>query len=104
MTADAPSTHADLGSATRAELYARATDRKAAGRPGMTKVAQARALSDEIGRIERDIEPEILRALHPAALLVDDVVHLAVEAAGRVRSDHGGRCSGDLRRTARRPG
>lgn len=51
-------------------------------------LAHSHSLSDESGLLDVDAEPEILRAAHPSALLVDDVVRYATEAAERVRSDH----------------
>lgn len=51
-------------------------------------LAHAHALSDEIGKFEHDIEPEIVKAIGPPDLFVDDIVRFAEEAADRVRSDH----------------
>ncbi len=51
-------------------------------------LAHAHALSDEIGSVERDIEPDILAAIGPRDLFVDDVLRFAAEASDRVRSDH----------------
>ena len=61
--------------------------KKYAGICGET-LAQSHALSDEAGELERDIEPEILAAIEPADLFIDDVVRFAEEAADRVRADH----------------
>lgn len=51
-------------------------------------LAHSHSLSDEIGELEHDIEPEILRAMGSPELFVDDVVRFAAETADRVRSDH----------------
>ena len=51
-------------------------------------LAHCHALSDEAGELDRDIEPEVLAAIEPAELFVDDVVRFAAEAADRVRTDH----------------
>lgn len=51
-------------------------------------LAHAHALSDEVGAVRRDIEPEIVAAIGSPELFVDDVLRFAVEAAERVRRDH----------------
>ncbi len=51
-------------------------------------LAQAHALSDDSGRLEHDVEPEILAAIGPEKLFVDDLLRFAEEAAERVRTDH----------------
>ncbi|MCH1868092.1 DUF2252 family protein [Nocardioides sp. CFH 31398] len=51
-------------------------------------LAQSHALSDESGLIDHDAEPEILAAIGPVPLFVDDVLRFAQEAADRVRTDH----------------
>ncbi len=51
-------------------------------------LAQAHALSDEIGQLRHDVEPMIVEAMDPVELFVDDVVRFAGEAAARVRRDH----------------
>lgn len=51
-------------------------------------LAQSHALSDESGLIDHDAEPEVLAAIGPVDLFVDDVVRFAEEAADRVRTDH----------------
>ncbi len=51
-------------------------------------LAQAHALSDESGLVDHDVEPEVLAAIEPERLFVDDVVAFAVEAAARVFADH----------------
>jgi uncharacterized protein (DUF2252 family) len=51
-------------------------------------VAQAHAQADEVGAIERDIEPEILAAVGERRLFEDDIIRFAREAAKRVRRDH----------------
>lgn len=56
-------------------------------------LAHAHALSDEIGRVDHDIEPELLAAMTPTGLFVDDIVRYATEAADRVRTDHRAFCA-----------
>ena len=51
-------------------------------------LAQSHALSDEAGLVDHDIEPDILAAIGPTELFVEDVVTFAEEAAARVRADH----------------
>ena len=51
-------------------------------------VAQAHALADEGGAIERDIEPEILESIGERGLFEDDIARFAEAAAKRVRHDH----------------
>ena len=51
-------------------------------------LAHSHALSDEIGLLDHDIEPEILTAMGPRDLFVDDIVRFATETSARVRSDH----------------
>ncbi len=51
-------------------------------------LAQSHALSDEAGLVDHDIEPDVLAAIGPEDLFVDDVVASAEEAADRVRADH----------------
>ena len=51
-------------------------------------LAHAHALSDEVGDVGRDIEPEILASVGDRRLFVDDIVRFADEAADRVRRDH----------------
>ncbi|MBW0089231.1 DUF2252 family protein [Pseudonocardia sp. KRD-184] len=52
-------------------------------------LAHVHALSDESGDIAGDVEPRIVEAIDPPGLFVDDVLRFAVEAAERVRGDHG---------------
>lgn len=51
-------------------------------------LAHAHALSDEVGELDHDIEPEILKAMTPQELFVDDIVRYAQEASERYHSDH----------------
>ena len=51
-------------------------------------LAHAHARSDGAGRVDHDIEPEIVAAIGPPELFVDDIVRFAEEAADRVRRDH----------------
>jgi uncharacterized protein (DUF2252 family) len=52
-------------------------------------LAQTHALTDDAEHIDVDIEPLIMEAIGRPELFVDDVVRWAVEAADRVRADHG---------------
>ncbi|MEE8599797.1 DUF2252 family protein [Euzebya tangerina] len=51
-------------------------------------LAHAHALSDELGALEHDIEPEILAAIGEVDLFVDDIVQFAEEAMDRLKKDH----------------
>ena len=51
-------------------------------------LAQSHALSDEAGLVDHDIEPDVLEAIGPEELFVQDIVEYAAEAADRVRADH----------------
>ena len=51
-------------------------------------LAHAHALSDETGELNDDVEPQIVAAIGPPELFVDDIVRFAAEAADRVRRDH----------------
>lgn len=51
-------------------------------------LAHSHALSDEIGELERDIEPDILQAMTPTELFCDDIVRYAEAASERLRADH----------------
>lgn len=51
-------------------------------------LAHAHALSDEVGHIDHDIEPMIIKSIGPPELFVDDIVRFADEASDRVRRDH----------------
>lgn len=51
-------------------------------------LAHAHALSDESGHIDHDVEPQILAAIGPTELFVDDVLRYAQEADDRLRRDH----------------
>ncbi|MFD1722495.1 DUF2252 domain-containing protein [Amnibacterium endophyticum] len=51
-------------------------------------VAHAHALSDDLGVVDVDIEPEVLEAMGREELFVDDLVRFCHEAAERNRRDH----------------
>ncbi|SDN96612.1 Uncharacterized conserved protein, DUF2252 family [Klenkia soli] len=51
-------------------------------------LAQAHALSDEAGLVDHDVEPDVVAAMGPRELFVDDLVQFAHETADRVRRDH----------------
>ena len=51
-------------------------------------LAHAHALADEAGDVVGDVEPQIVAAIGPPDLFVDDVLRFAEEAAARVRADH----------------
>ena len=51
-------------------------------------LAHAHALSDEIGYLEHDVEPQIVQAIGPPELFTDDILRFAEEASERVRRDH----------------
>jgi len=52
-------------------------------------LASVHARSDESGNLDYDIEPAIVEAIGPPQLFTEDMVEFAVEAADRVRRDHG---------------
>ena len=51
-------------------------------------LAQSHALSDEAGLVDHDVEPDVLAAIGPEDLFVEDIVQFAAEAFARVRADH----------------
>lgn len=51
-------------------------------------LAQAHALSDELGQIDYDVEPSIMAAASPRKLFVSDITEFAEEAADRLAADH----------------
>lgn len=51
-------------------------------------LALAHARSDDLGRLDYDIEPAILEAMQPEALFIDDVLAFAEEAIARLERDH----------------
>ena len=51
-------------------------------------LAQAHALSDELGQIDYDVEPSIVAAASPLELFASDIVRFTEEAADRLASDH----------------
>jgi uncharacterized protein (DUF2252 family) len=50
--------------------------------------ALAQALSDDLGRIDYDVEPSILAAASPHDLFMRDIVRFTEEAADRLKRDH----------------
>lgn len=51
-------------------------------------MAQAHALSDDLGQIDYDVEPSIIAAASPRRLFVADLVQFTEEAADRLKVDH----------------
>ncbi len=51
-------------------------------------LAHAHSLADEAGDVVGDVEPQILAAIAPPELFVDDVLRFAEEAADRLGADH----------------
>lgn len=51
-------------------------------------LAHVHSLSDEAGHIDHDIEPEIVAAMGPPELFVDDILRFADEADERLTVDH----------------
>lgn len=51
-------------------------------------LAHAHALSDEVGRVERDVEPEVVAGIGPPDLFVDDLLRFGREAVDRLARDH----------------
>ncbi|QNG37126.1 DUF2252 domain-containing protein [Geodermatophilaceae bacterium NBWT11] len=51
-------------------------------------LAHAHALSDEAGLVDHDVEPDVIAAVGPRELFVDDVLRFALEARDRVQADH----------------
>lgn len=51
-------------------------------------LAQAHALSDDLGQIDYDVEPSIVEAANPQALFIDDILRFTAEAADRLKADH----------------
>ncbi|RFC62052.1 DUF2252 domain-containing protein [Fulvimarina endophytica] len=51
-------------------------------------LAQAHALSDDLGQIDYDVEPSILKAAYPQDLFKADLVRFTEEAADRLKRDH----------------
>lgn len=51
-------------------------------------LAMSHSRSDEAGLIDHDVEPDVVAAIGPVDLFVDDMLSSALEAADRVRSDH----------------
>lgn len=60
-------------------------------------LATVHALSDELGKIDYDIEPAIVDTIGPPALFTEDMVEFAAEAADRVRRDHAMFCEDHAR-------
>ena len=53
-----------------------------------TALAQAHALSDDLGQVDYDVEPSIVEACRPRELFLEDLVRFTVETADRLKSDH----------------
>lgn len=51
-------------------------------------LAQAHALSDDLGEVDYDVEPSIVEATEPIELFVSDILQFAIETAERVERDH----------------
>lgn len=51
-------------------------------------LAQAHALSDDLGQIDYDVEPSIVAACRPRELFLADLMRFTVEAADRLKADH----------------
>ncbi|KAA9005270.1 DUF2252 domain-containing protein [Histidinibacterium aquaticum] len=51
-------------------------------------LAQSHALSDDLGKIDYDLEPSIVEAARPRKLFVNDIMRFAEEAADRLKADH----------------
>ncbi len=51
-------------------------------------LAQAHALSDDLGQVDYDVEPSILAACKPRGLFVEDLLRFTVETADRLKRDH----------------
>ena len=51
-------------------------------------LAQSHALSDDLGRIDYDVEPSIVESATPRDLFIADICRFAREAADRLKSDH----------------
>lgn len=51
-------------------------------------LAQAHALSDDLGQIDYDVEPSIIEAASPRKLFIADILRFTEEAADRLSNDH----------------
>lgn len=51
-------------------------------------LAQAHALSDDLGEVDYDVEPSILEAARPKTLFKSDIVRFAEETLKRMKHDH----------------
>jgi len=51
-------------------------------------LAQAHALSDDLGQVDYDVEPSIVKSCKPRELFLEDLVRFTVEAADRLKADH----------------
>ncbi len=51
-------------------------------------LAQAHALSDDLGQVDYDVEPSIIAACQPRKLFVEDLLRFTVETADRLKHDH----------------
>ena len=60
-------------------------------------LAQAHALSDDLGEIDYDMEPSIVAAAEPRHLFIADLVRFSEEAADRLKEDHAFFCQDHAR-------
>ena len=60
-------------------------------------LAQAHALSDDLGEIDYDMEPSIVAAAEPRSLFIADLVRFSEEAADRLKEDHAFFCQDHAR-------
>ncbi|WP_375261794.1 DUF2252 domain-containing protein [Palleronia sp.] len=51
-------------------------------------LAQAHALSDDLGQVDYDVEPSIMAACKPRKLFLEDILRFTVESADRIKRDH----------------
>lgn len=51
-------------------------------------LAQAHALSDDLGQVDYDVEPAIIAACEPKDLFVKDLIRFTIETADRLERDH----------------
>ena len=55
-------------------------------------LAQAHALSDDLGEVDYAVEPSIVAALRPVPLFIADILQFTEEAAARIEVDHRNFC------------
>ena len=51
-------------------------------------LAQAHALSDDLGQIDYDVEPSIMAACEPRELFMEDILRFTIDTADRIKRDH----------------